>query len=84
MRVFILDDYDYDCEVFPVEGGDYYWGNPNGYPQYEVPDALVERYKETNEIREYLRGQILLIKRQGGLDLKLEQSKDGVKPKGFD
>lgn len=64
MRVHILDDYDFDCEVYP-EGEGHTWIKDN--PLYEVPDQLVNLYKEINDKREVLKEAILLIKRQGSL-----------------
>lgn len=59
MRVHILDDYDYDCEV----------RMPDEYCHdkrlFEVPDDLVKEYAEVNKRREELKEKILLIERQG-------------------
>lgn len=62
MKIHILDDYDYDCELRPE--GEHYDKNA---PLYEVPDALVKEYGEINKRREELKEKILLIKRQGSL-----------------
>lgn len=77
MKVHILDDYDYDCELRAV--GDYYDLNAK---VYEVPDELVLEYAEINARREVLKEKILLIERQCRL-ADLANPKNGVKPKGF-
>lgn len=59
MKVHILDDYDYDCELREV--GDHY--DPNALV-FEVPDELYLEYKELNEKRKVLKEKILLIERQ--------------------
>lgn len=64
MRVHILNDYDYDCEVYP-EGSTCTWIDKEKI--YEVPDDLVKEYKAINERREELKEKILLVKRQGPL-----------------
>lgn len=77
MKVHILDDYDYDCELRRV--GDHY--DPNE-KVYEVPDKLVLEYEEINAKREVLQEKILLIERQCRL-ADLANPVNGVKPKGF-
>lgn len=62
MKVHILDDYDSDCEVYP-EGSTSTW--VKGHPLYEVPDDLVSKYEAVNKLRDCLKQDILLIKRQG-------------------
>jgi len=59
MRVHILNDYDYDCEI--VEEGKYSFDKA----VYEVPDDLVKEYEEINKRRDELKSKILLIRRQG-------------------
>lgn len=78
MKVHILDDYDYDCELREV--GDYC--DPNA-KVYEIPDELVKEYEEVNNHREELKEKILLIERQCRL-ADLANPANGIKPKGFD
>lgn len=77
MKVYILDDYDYDCELREI--GDHY--DPNA-KVYEVPDELVLEYAEVNAKREVLKEKILLIERQCRL-ADLANPVNGTKPKGF-
>lgn len=60
MRVHILNDYDYDCEI--RKEGEHYSENE---PLYEVPDELILEYEAINKRREELQEKILLIERQG-------------------
>ena len=74
MRVHILHDYDYDCEVFP-EGtpGIYSTSIDNKvvgttHPKvYEVPDELIKEYEAVNKRREEIKDQLKLIIRRGPL-----------------
>lgn len=80
MQVYILDDYDYDCEIRKEDDP---YGKPYQEELYEVPDELVEEYAEINKRREELKEKILLIRRQM-VQFKLANPVSGVKPKGFD
>lgn len=81
MKVYILDDYDYDCEVIEF-GNDYYSYVTKDKKLYEVPDALVKEYSEINKHREKLKEKILLIERQCRL-ADLANPVNGVQSKGF-
>ncbi len=68
MRMHIVDDYDYDCEIIQ-EGSEeakyLYVGDRDKV--YEIPDEVVEEYASINKRRQELKDKILLIERQGRL-----------------
>lgn len=80
MKVYILDDYDYDCVI---QKEDDLCGKPFQEELYEVPDSLVEEYEKINKRRDELKEKILQIRLQT-IRFKLANNVSGVKPKGFD
>lgn len=66
MQVYIIDDYDYDCEVVRKgsEKATYIY-IADKEKVYEVPDDIVLEYEAINKRRKELQDKILLIERQG-------------------
>lgn len=66
MQVYILDDYDCDCEIIRKNSEETKWKYiPDKAKIYEVPDDIVLEYEAINKRREELQSKILLIERQG-------------------
>ena len=65
MQVHILNDYDYDYEVYHKDCG-VSWIRGNE-PLYEVPDELIKEYEAVNKRRDEIKDQLQLIIRRGPL-----------------